>query len=213
MNFENWIIGGLRSFKSQSFSFSQKENTSSRNHGLILMLLLFLSIWLKIYINFQKKNLNKQALNCLIYKFFFALKYYPRFIIHYLGEWEDENNWLLKLWFLNTFEAPIDPILKFNNFLWLCWFLRKNIAGKNLSNFVPPVWKLYNSCCHNEHKKSPTYLKWKLCCLKMVLCEWIGIFFFNLGSRIILKRMKKKITWFTPWIKKAIPGQKKENVW
>ena len=33
---------------------------------------------------------------------------------------------------------------KFNNFLWVCWFL-----GKNLSNFLPPVWKLHNSYCHN----------------------------------------------------------------
>ena len=31
-----------------------------------------------------------------------------------------------------------------NNFLWVCWFL-----GKNLSNFAPPVWKLHNSYCHN----------------------------------------------------------------
>ena len=33
---------------------------------------------------------------------------------------------------------------KFNNFLWVCWLL-----CKNLSNFVPPVWKLHNPCCHN----------------------------------------------------------------
>ena len=32
---------------------------------------------------------------------------------------------------------------KFNNFLWVCWFL-----GKNLSSFVPPVWKLHYSYCH-----------------------------------------------------------------
>ena len=29
-----------------------------------------------------------------------------------LVEWEDENNWFLKLWFLKTSEAPINPILK-----------------------------------------------------------------------------------------------------
>jgi hypothetical protein len=33
---------------------------------------------------------------------------------------------------------------KFNNFLWVCWFL-----CKNLSNFVPPNWKLHNPYCHN----------------------------------------------------------------
>ena len=31
-----------------------------------------------------------------------------------------------------------------NNFFWVCWFL-----GKNLSNFVSPVWKLHNPYCHN----------------------------------------------------------------
>ena len=33
---------------------------------------------------------------------------------------------------------------KFNNFLWVCWFL-----CKNLSNFVYPIWKLHNPYCHN----------------------------------------------------------------
>ena len=32
-----------------------------------------------------------------------------------------------------------------NNFLWVCWFL-----CKNLSNFVPPAWKLHNPYCHND---------------------------------------------------------------
>ena len=38
------------------------------------------------------------------------------------------------------------PLIQFNNFLWVCWFL-----GKNLSNFVPPVWKLHNPYCNNVH--------------------------------------------------------------
>ena len=29
--------------------------------------------------------------------------------------------------------SPLTQFSKFNNFLWVCWFL-----GKNLSNFVPP---------------------------------------------------------------------------
>ena len=29
--------------------------------------------------------------------------------------------------------------------MWVCWFL-----GKNLSNFVPPTWKLDNPYYHNE---------------------------------------------------------------
>ena len=32
---------------------------------------------------------------------------------------------------------------KFNHFPWVCWFV-----GKNLSNFVPPAWKLHNPYCH-----------------------------------------------------------------
>ena len=39
----------------------------------------------------------------------------------------------------NFWNLPI----KFNNFLWVCWFL-----GKNLSKFVPPTWKLCNPYCH-----------------------------------------------------------------
>ena len=42
--------------------------------------------------------------------------------------------------------SPLTQFLKFNNFLWVCWFL-----GKNLSNFVPPNWKLYNPYYHNVH--------------------------------------------------------------
>ena len=42
----------------------------------------------------------------------FALKFYQRFIIHLLSEWEDENYWSKKLQFLKTSEAPINPILK-----------------------------------------------------------------------------------------------------
>ena len=34
---------------------------------------------------------------------------------------------------------------KFNNFLWVCWFL-----GKNIFNFVPPAWKLHNPYCHTR---------------------------------------------------------------
>ena len=41
--------------------------------------------------------------------------------------------------------SPLTKFSKFNNFLWVCWFL-----GKNLSNFVPPVWKLHNPYCHNH---------------------------------------------------------------
>ena len=38
-----------------------------------------------------------------------------------------------------------------NKFLRVYWFL-----GKNLSNFVPPFWKLYNPYCHI--KQSPEFM-------------------------------------------------------
>ena len=40
--------------------------------------------------------------------------------------------------------SPLTRFSKFNNFLWGCWFL-----AKNLSNFVPLVWKLHNPYCHS----------------------------------------------------------------
>ena len=39
--------------------------------------------------------------------------------------------------------SPLIQNSKFNNFLWVCWFLYKN-----LSNVVPPVLKLHNPYCH-----------------------------------------------------------------
>ena len=37
------------------------------------------------------------------------------------------------------------PVPKFKNFLWLSWFV-----GKNLSNIVSPACKFDNPYCHNE---------------------------------------------------------------
>ena len=39
--------------------------------------------------------------------------------------------------------SPLHQFSKFNNFLWVCWFL-----GKNLSSFVYPAWKLDNPYYH-----------------------------------------------------------------
>ena len=47
-------------------------------------------------------------------------------------------------WRLIFDTSPLTQFSKFINFLWVCWFL-----GKNLSNFVPPVWKLHNPYCHS----------------------------------------------------------------
>ena len=45
--------------------------------------------------------------------------------------------------FWKLLRPPLIQFSKFNNFLWVRWFL-----GKNLSNFIPPVWKLHNPYCH-----------------------------------------------------------------
>ena len=70
----------------------------------------------------------------------------------------EKKNWERFGWFLTEkyeFEGQIlalcdsSPLIqnsKFNDFLWVCWFL-----GKNLSNFVSPVWKLHNPYCHNVY--------------------------------------------------------------
>ena len=39
--------------------------------------------------------------------------------------------------------SPLVQFSKFKNFLWVCWFL-----VKNLSNSIPPAWKLDNPYCH-----------------------------------------------------------------
>ena len=56
--------------------------------------------------------------------------------------------------------SPLVQFSKFKNFLWVCWFL-----GKNLSNFLPPVWKLHNPYCHNLRTKALS------CCLFL---HWSG---------------------------------------
>ena len=67
-------------------------------------------------------------------------------------EKDSDNFWYRKLTlkvkrlgdFSLFYTSPLTQFSKFNNFLWVCWFL-----GKNLSNFVPPVWKLHNPYCHS----------------------------------------------------------------
>jgi hypothetical protein len=69
-------------------------------------------------------------------------------------EKDSDNFWHRKLTLkvkrlgdIALFDAyPLTQFSKFNNFIWVCWFL-----GKNLSNFVPPVWKLNNPYCHIHH--------------------------------------------------------------
>ena len=42
--------------------------------------------------------------------------------------------------------SPLHQFSKFNNFLWVCSFL-----GKNLSNFVHPAWKIDNPYYYSPH--------------------------------------------------------------
>ena len=65
--------------------------------------------------------------------------------------------------------------IKFNNFLWVCWFL-----GKNLSNFVPPAWKLDNPYNHNVLDKpinmfSPYIILFR----SRTYCKWMPLVFGN----------------------------------
>ena len=60
------------------------------------------------------------------------------------------------------YTSPLTQFSKFNNFLWVCWFL-----GKNLSDFVPPVWKLHYPYCHSVGKREifpkPASFLMKIC--------------------------------------------------
>jgi hypothetical protein len=62
LNFENWINGGLRSFQKSDrvlkvnyFHLLRKKDTSNRNHGLILILLLFFINKIENLRQFSKK--------------------------------------------------------------------------------------------------------------------------------------------------------------
>ena len=64
--------------------------------------------------------------------------------------------------------SPLVQLSKFNNFLWVCWFL-----CKNLSNFVYPAWKLHNPYCHSAQKgKSEAPLACALYFLLQLWCYW-----------------------------------------
>ena len=59
--------------------------------------------------------------------------------------WSRKLTLKVKFWSnFGTFDtSQLIQFSKFKNFLWVCWFL-----GKNLSNFIPPVWKLHKPYCH-----------------------------------------------------------------
>ena len=51
---------------------------------------------------------------------------------------------LKTLIFASYWGSPLVQFSKFKSFLWVCWFL-----CKNLPNFVSLPWKLHNPYCHN----------------------------------------------------------------
>ena len=63
----------------------------------------------------------------------------------------DRFGWFLRYKIENQilalfYSSPLIQNSKFNNFLWVCWFL-----GKNLSNFGSTIWKLHNPYCHSKY--------------------------------------------------------------
>ena len=90
--------------------------------------------------------------------------------------------------------SPLTQFSKFNNFLWVCWFL-----GKNISNFVYSAWKLNNPYCHNRYAgKRRTvgnrYAGTKRCVVKKHLMSKTG------SNRINLKVGKSQKQFFLPSI-------------
>ena len=49
--------------------------------------------------------------------------------------------------FASYWGSPLVLFSKFTNFLWVCWFL-----CKNLFNFVSLPWKFHSQYCHNAHE-------------------------------------------------------------
>jgi hypothetical protein len=56
----------IRGLKVNYFHLPRKENTSNRNHGLILMLLLFFINKIQNLYQFSEKNLKKWGLNHVV---------------------------------------------------------------------------------------------------------------------------------------------------
>ena len=97
------------------------------------------NFWLSKSIFYVKNHWN-------LYQFFFSLKNTNLGAHFLLLTSFDYINFqitlLLKL--CPIFDSsPLIQNSKFNSFLWVCWFL-----CKNLSNFVSPAWKLHDPYCH-----------------------------------------------------------------
>ena len=65
------------------------------------------------------------------------------------------------------------------------WFL-----GKNLYNFIPPVWKLHNPYCHAKHFErecSLLYLSRITSCLHLLMIKQVVYRFYCLSLHIFVK--------------------------
>ena len=92
--------------------------------------------------------------------------------------------------------SPFIQNLKFNNFFWICWFL-----CKNLSNFLPPAWKLHNPYCHSGYTSLVfaqyclftavffTYSKALKC---MFFGEWKNLYSSKLVQLVLLYKAKAR---------------------
>ena len=116
LNFENWVNGEV------------SKSAKSPNLLTFKVNFLYQKLSESFSIFFSLKNINLGA-------HFLLLTFFDNFKIERL---------LFLKWCLFFDTSPLIQFSKFNNFLWVCWFL-----GKNLSNFVPLVWKLHNRYCHN----------------------------------------------------------------
>ena len=126
---------------------------------------------LKINIFTQKKLLDfenwcngevSESVKILLFKWIFNVKNHRNLLIFILFIEECQfrsiflsliffDNMIFKSLYAQIFDnSPLNQFSKFNNFLWVCWFL-----GEKLSNFVPPAQKLDNPYYHNTdtHEK------------------------------------------------------------
>ena len=72
--------------------------------------------------------------NCQFLTFkvnFLCQKLSKSFSFFFIEEYQFRSTFFLK-WCPILDTSPLTPFSKFSNFLWVCWFL-----GKNISNFVP----------------------------------------------------------------------------
>ena len=91
--------------------------------------------------NLKSDNLQYNTLGCLDKRLIDQASDFPSIIFSII---------LLIKWCPIFDSSPLVQNSKFNNLLWVHWFL-----CKNLSNFGYPAWKLHNPYCHSGHIRKP----------------------------------------------------------